>query len=216
MTIQLLQNSFFKTIEYTIKNSDTLELSELSMSGKTRSNSILLNNISDSESQSIPPFVSWMVLFIGCVLVASVIYLSQTSSIVHSNLLNIIFFLASITCAFAFITKPEKIQVYRDSHSNQILFKLKNDSHTKLTNQKFIIELNTAIRDAKDIESNKINLKTNVKLQYDIHNKNVDDLFNLGFIDEALYNRICRSMHDKVFGKVNRTKASDNVIYLNQ
>ena len=93
-----------------------------------------------------------------------------------------------------------------------------NDEYQTQNNitHKFITDLNTAIEDAKDFESEHVNLKSNAKLQYEQHNKNVDDLLNSGLIDEVLYKRICKSMKENVFGKPQPQHAINNVVYLNR
>ena len=215
MQAHLLINTLFKTAEYKLINSDYLKITELSLFG-SKSKKVLLNSIKSEDSQSIPLFVSYLVLVLGFSLISTSIYFSQYSILLSSNLMNIIFFLACITSAMAFICKPVKTLTYRDTYSNSVLLKINKSAMINNAIDQFIIDLNAAIERSKKEESNKINLKKNAKIQYDIHNKNVDDLFNLGLIDEALYDRICNSMHEKIFGNVTKQTMSNNVIYLNR
>lgn len=215
MQAYLLINTIFKTIEYKLVNSDSLKVTELSMYAE-KSKKVLLNSINIEHGQSVPSFISWLILFLGCSVTLLVSYFSQYSSLLQNNLMNVIFFLVSITLALTLICRPTKTIKYRDVYSNNVLLKLSQNSMINNAQNEFVYDLNEAIEKAKAEESNKINLKKNVQLQYEVHNKNVDELFNLGLIDEALYNRVCSSMHEKVFGGIKQHVMTNNVIYLNR
>jgi len=193
MQAYLLTKSLFKTSEYKLDNSHCLEITELTAS-KAQSKKIQLNSINYEESQSLPSFIPWLIFLVGCTLITSMLYLSQYSSTLSNNILNAIAFLSCSTIALAFLTKPIKTIKYRDIYSNSILFEITNDDKGSILQNNFIDDLKTAIEKAKTEESNKTNLMPNAKQQYEMHNKNVDDLFNLGLIDEALYNRVCSSI----------------------
>jgi len=215
MKSYLLINSLFKTAEYKLVNSDCLKITELSLTG-SESKKVLLTSIKREDGQSIPSFVSWSILFLGCALVSLAFYFSQYSTILSSNLLNIIFFLLTITAASTLILRPVKTYTYKDTFSNKVLLKISKNSLINNATKQFVTDLNEAIENTKAKDFNRINLKKNAKIQYDIQHKNVDDLFNLGLIDEALYNRICNSMHEKVFGTITKQVINNNVIYLNR
>ena len=214
----LMVNALFKTIEYKLISPSNIEIAELSASGSKHSRTFSLNSIIVEEGQTTPSYLPWLVLLIGCAAVASVVYFSNSSTLLNNNLMSAVTFLTCVFGAFVLICKPVKSQIYRDSFSNNILFKLNDDAAKNNATRQFVCDLNSAINEAKELESNRINLKSNAKLKYEIHNKNVDELLNSGLIDEALYNRICNSMHEKVFGKLKLPEhhASNNVIYLNQ
>jgi len=215
MQSYLLINSLFKTAEYKLVNSDCLKITELSLSSSD-SKKVLLNNIKCEDTQSIPSFISWLILITGCILVATTLYFSQSSTLLSNNLLNVIFFLLTITVAATLISRPVKTYTYKDTSSNKVILKISKSALINNATKEFVSDLNTAIENTKVEEFNRINLKKNAKIQYETQHKNVDDLFNLGLIDEALYNHICNSMHEKVFGTINKQVTSNNVIYLNR
>jgi len=212
MQAYLLTRSYLKTIEYKLNNSDSLEVNELSITG-SQNKYFQLSNLIIKQGQSIPSFVSWIILTLGISLIVTSIYLSQSYAFMQSNLMNIVFFLASVTGALAFICKPVKLTKYLDLYSNRVVFELK--STNEKTTATFITDLNLAIKYAKEKE-NRINLKSSAKYEYEHQHKNVDDLFNLGLIDEVLYNRICNTLQEKFFGTVTKHVNNDNVIYLNK
>jgi len=212
MQAYLLTRSYLKTIEYKLNNSDSLEVNELSITG-SQNKYFQLSNLIIKQGQSIPSFVSWIILTLGISLIFTSIYLGQSYAFMQSNLMNIVFFLASVTGALAFICKPVKLTKYLDLYSNRVVFELK--STNEKTTATFITDLNLAIKYAKEKE-NRINLKSSAKYEYEHQHKNVDDLFNLGLIDEVLYNRICNTLQEKFFGTVTKHVNNDNVIYLNK
>lgn len=213
----LMINALFKTIEYKLVSPSNLKITELSAAGSQHSKIFLLNSVNVEEGQTTPSYLPWLVLILGCVAIASVIYFSNISALLYNNLMSAVSFLVCFFCVLALMCKPAKTQIYRDSFSNNVLFKL-NDYEANNTTRQFVSDLNSAINEVKELESNRINLKSNAKLQYEIHNKNVDELLNSGLIDEALYNRICNSMHENFFGKLELQERhiSNNVIYLNR
>lgn len=215
MSSHLLINSLFKTVEYKLQHSDSLAITELSVSG-ANTKSVLLSKLDYEEGQTLPTFVSWLTLLLGFGTIGVAVYLSQSIPLLQDNLMNVVFFLGSVFCVLALILKPVKTQTYRDMHSKEVLFKLNNDRRINTATHTFIKDLNTAIEEAKELESNKINLKKNAQSQYELQHKNVDDLFNLGLIDEVLYKNICNSIHQKLFGTFNKHTTDDNVIYLNR
>ncbi len=212
----LMINTLFKTIEYKLVTPNNLKITELSSSGSQQSKTFSLNSISVEEGQTTPSYLPRLVLSLGCVAIASITFFSKSSPLIYGNLMSAVSFLVCIFGALALMSKPVKSQIYRDSFSNNILFKLSDYEARNNATRQFVSDLNSAIDEAKDVESNRINLKSNAKLQYEIHNKNVDELLNSGLIDEALYNRICNSMHEKVFGELPEHHVSNNVIYLNR
>lgn len=215
MQAHLLINTLFKTAEYKLVNSDCLKITELSLYN-ARSKKVLLNSIKYEDGQSLPSFLSYLVLFIGFSLIAATFYFGQQSTLLNNNLLNITFFLSCITGALAFILKPAKTYTYRDTYSNNILLRINKSAMINNATDSFVTALNEAIEKTQADETKRINLNKNAAIQYDIHNKNVDEMFNLGLIDEVLYNRICTSMHEKVFGKVTHQSMGSNIIYLNR
>lgn len=215
MQAYLLINTLFKTAEYKLVHSDCLKITELSLFG-AKSKKVLLNSVKREDGQSVPSFVPYLVLIFGFITLVSAIYFSQYSTILSNNLMNIIFFFVSVTAALAFICYPSKTIVYTDAYSNSVLLKINKSSMINNATDQFVTDLDEAIHNTKTEESNRINLKKNAKTQFEMHNKNVNDLFNLGLIDEALYNRICSSMQEKVFGKITSRVVNNNVIYLNR
>ncbi len=215
MQSYLLINSLFKTAEYKLVNSDCLKITELSLT-KSDAKKVLLSRIKREEGQSIPSYVSWLILSLGCSLIASIIYFSLFSTLISDNLLNIIFFLSTITIASMLITRPVKTYIYKDTDSNNVLLKISKSALINNATKQFVEDLDQAIENTQADSFSRINLKKNAKIEYEKQHKNVDDLFNLGLIDEALYNRICNSMHEKVFGTITKQVMDNNVIYLNR
>lgn len=214
----LMINTLFKTIEYKLVSPSNLKITELSTSGSQHSKTYSLNSVNIEEGQTTPSYLPWLVLTVGCIAVASVIHFSHSSTLIYNNLMSSVSFLICVFGVLALICKPVKSQVYRDTFSNNILFKLNDYESRNIITRQFISDLNSAINEAKEVESNRINLKSNAKLQYEIHTKNVDGLLNSGLISEVLYDSICNSMHEKVFGKLELPQhdVRDNVIYLNR
>lgn len=215
MQAYLLINTLFKTAEYKLVNSDYLKITELSLYN-AESNKVMLDNIRCEDGQSLPSSLSYLTLFVGFLLIATTLYYSQYSTILSNNLLNIIFFLSCISGAMAFMLKPAKTYTYRDTYSNKILLRINKSAMLNNATDSFVTELNAAIQRTEEETTKRINLKKNTEIQYEIHNKNVDEMFNLGLIDEALYNRICNSMREKVFGTISNQTNDNNVIYLNR
>lgn len=212
----LMINSLFKTIEYKLVTPSSLKITELSSSGSQQSKTYSLNSVNIEEGQTAPSFLPWLILILGAISLASLLFFSKNSEVLSNNIISAASFLTCIFGALAFLCKPTKTLVYRDSFSNNILFQLDDYETRNNATKQFVTDLNMAIEDSKEIETDRINLKSNEKLQYEIHNKNVDDLFNSGLIDEALYNRICKSMHKNIFGKEETHHAVNNVVYLNR
>lgn len=212
----LMINALFKTIEYKLVTPSNLKITELSTSGSHNSKTFSLNSVNVEEGQTTPLYLPWLILLLGSVAIASIIFFSKNSSFLSNNLMSSVSFLVCVFGALVLICKPVKSKIYRDSFSNNILFKLNDDEVRNNASRQFITELNSAIIEAKKVESNRINLKSNAKSQYDIHNCNVDALLNSGLIDEVLYDRICNSIQKKVFGKFQEQEVINNVIYLNR
>lgn len=209
----LMINSLFKTIEYKLVDSSKLEITELSISGKASSKTFSLNSLNIEEGQSTSSSLPWLVLFLGSVSIAAVIYFSKESTLISHNLLSAVSFLICAFGALALICKPAKTHIYRDSFSNHLLFELNELSTEKNTTNLFIKDLNSAINSAKDEDNN---LRPKVLSEFEKHTNNINELLNSGLIDESLYNRVCESMHNKVFGDENKELTnSNNVIYLN-
>lgn len=212
----LMINSLFKTIEYKLVNLSNLDITELSDSGTQDSKTFTLNSINIEEGQTTPTYLSWLVLSLGVVAIALTVFFSRNSEPLYNNLISTVSFLACTFGALALICKPIKTQIYRDSFSNNILFKLNHYEARNNATKQFVNDLNSAIKHAKEIELDQINLKPNAKSLFETHNRNVDNLLNSGLIDEALYDRVCSSMHEKVFGKSPEQHINNNVIYLNR
>jgi len=210
-------NTLFKTNEYRLVDSSKLEITELSMSGERSSKTFSLNSVNIEEGQSTPSSLPWLVFLLGCVSIAALVYFSKESSLIANNLLSAISFLICTFGALSLICKPVKTQIYRDSFSNNMLFKLDEFSNANNATNTFIQDLNSAIELAKKEDPNLTTVRPNVLLEYERQTKNINDLLNSGLIDENLYNRVCTSMHNKVFGEEPKIVTnSNNVIYLNQ
>jgi len=213
----LFINSLFKTTEYKIDSSNNLDISELSPWG-LRSRTISLSSLETFESQSKRTYLAWGAPLLGIFTIVTLFLLKNQIALIGENLWNFTAFTLCASGALFLICKPVKSHIYRDMYSNNVLFKLLDDSSNNSATKTFIRDLNTAILKAKEVELNRINLKPNAKKDYDLHSENVDSLFNSGLIDEALYNRICDSMYENVFGRREDryTVSNSNVIYLNQ
>lgn len=211
----LMINTLFKTIEYKLMASGNLEVTEISALHSHQSKTFSLNSLSVEEDQSTPSSLSRLVLVLACVAIAAAIYFSHSSIFLSDNLLSTISFLICSFGALALISRPVKSQIYRDAFSNKILFKLNHHSANNNTTMKFINDLNQAINDANETESSDTDLRVNVQLQYETHIQNINDLLNLGLIDEQLHKRIRNSMREKIFGEP-KPVIEDNIIYLNK
>ncbi|MEH6456349.1 MAG: hypothetical protein V7749_08505 [Cocleimonas sp.] len=209
-------NALFKTIEYKLVTPNSLKITELSASGSEDSKTFSLNSVNVEEGQTTPSYLPWLIMLLGSVAIASTVYFSKNSSLLSNNLMSVVSFLVCVFGALVLISKPTKSQIYRDSFSNNILFKLNDNEVKNNANRQFIADLNSAIIEAKEVELNRINLKSNAKSKYDIHNSNVEALLNSGLIDEVLYDRICNSIQEKVFGNFQEKEVINNVIYLNR
>ena len=210
----IITHSLFKTVEYKLLNSSNLELNTLSKSGSFHSKTISLNSINIEKGLSTPSYLSWLVLFLGCILIIGILYASKNQAIISDNLISIVSFLVCTFGALGLLFKPTKSIKYFDSFSNNILFEFQNDSIKNNSTSQFIHDLDTAIENAKQVETDRSNFTPNSLLQFETHSENVNGLLNSGLIDESLYDRICSSMHDKFHGVVAESHRSDNVIYL--
>lgn len=210
----IMINTLFKTVEYKLLSSGYLKLNVLTKSGSHHSKKISLNSITIKEGQTTPTFLSWLVILLGCITTAFILYASNNSALIHNNILSIISFVVCVFGATALLCKPIKSKRYHDSFSNSILFEFDESSVKNSATSQFISQLNSAIEEAKKVESHPINLKPNPELQYEIHTEYVNSLLNMGFIDEALYDRICNNMHEKFYGVFTKNQISNNVIYL--
>ena len=207
-------NSLFKTIEYKLLSSNNLELNVLSKSGSLHSKTISLNSINVQEGKTTPSYLPGLVLILGCISIAAIIYVSRGSPIINNNLISIISFLVCIFGSLGIHCTPTKSLKYIDSFSNNVLFEFNDSSIKNSVTSEFIKNLNSSIDEAKQVETDRSSLTSNSQIQYAIHSENVDVLFNSGLIDEILYNRIRNSMNDRFHGTYSENHLSDNVIYL--
>ena len=216
MQSYLLINSLFKTIEYKLVTPNSLKITELFNSGSSRSSTFSLNTINKTEGYSRPSYLSWGLFLVAISSIVSVILFKSDSAFIDSNLIYIIFLFSSILGTFAYLCKPMKSTIYKDSFSNRTIFQLSEDKIKHNATKQFLTDLNAAIDETKAIDIERKSLTTSAINQYETHNKNVEDLFNSGLIDEVLYNRICNSIHEKIFGKNQPQESINNVIYLNK
>lgn len=218
MQAYLLIKSLFTTVECKLLDRHNLQVTRLSLSGSDLQK-ISVNRIKKEVGQTLPNYASVCVAIIGSLIMLACIVASQYSALLHNNLLSLLSFGLCITAASVYLCRPVNTIKYRDIYSDQVLFTI-TQQHTLETSTglqtEFINSLDQAIETAQAEEANRINLKNSLKQQLETHNKNVDDLFNLGLIDEALYKRICNSMHEKVFGKPHKHTLNNNVVYLHR
>ena len=215
MRSTLITNGFFKTTEYKLVSSTKIEITEIS-NDRVETKSYMMKDLELTEVKFKHNFLSNAVLFFACALIFSTIFFSQSNSLIQSNLLNLIFFFCCVFGALWFLCRPTDCHICLDKVSKKSLFQIQKKSADIFSINLFIEELTTAIETAKNTESSLINLKSKARLEYEQHNKNVDDLMNSGMIDEALYKRICSTMHENVFGRINHQYNDDKVIFLNK
>ena len=207
-------NTLFKTIEYRLDTKSNLEINELS-SSSMRKKTVPLNSLKVESKQNNSNTLRWLIIALGIAVFSSIVYFSSRIDIVESNLMSLICFSLCVLSSSFIIAKPSKSYIYKDLFSDKKLFELKQEKTLKQNAiNYFIRDLNKAIQVANKAEQTNQTTHEKAQRQYNLHNKNIDNLYNSGLINEALYKRVCKSMHDQFFGQDTDAHPLDNVIYL--
>ena len=110
MQSYLMINALFKTTEYKLETSSKLKITELSLSGSLQEKTLSLNSVSVEEGQTAPSILPWLVLLLGTIAIAIVMYFSKESTLLSNNLMSAVTFLVCVFGTLALIYKPLKSQ----------------------------------------------------------------------------------------------------------
>ena len=214
----LILNSLFNTIECKT-DSCALKVTNFSFFG-INSHKTKLSDINYEKEVSKFSYASWSMILIGVSVVSVILSLKTSSTLINNNFISLIVFTICCMSSLFFIFKTEDKFVYKINGENKALLKISQNS--KL-NTEFLFKLNKLIDEEKNTQSSKRTSKIGKKEENRRLADNVTELFNLGFIDEGLFNTINQRIQKpkvKNKTKISLEKAIDNttnnVIYLYQ